>query len=103
MVPDSQESAAEAGRITGSRSSINSLVHTWMLFVRQIEQGYDDCIYEYTNDMSSRRVWKSGSPHSARQSKRVSPPSWRPEMSGSWRARLRFPTWRLPERTGSTG
>jgi hypothetical protein len=36
------------------RLSLNGLVRGWMEFVRAVERGYDDSVYEYTNDLSVR-------------------------------------------------
>ena len=35
-------------------SSLDALLREWRAFVTQVERGYDDSIYEYTNDLSVR-------------------------------------------------
>jgi hypothetical protein len=35
-------------------ASLNQLLGQWAEFVRAVERGYDDSIYEYTNDLSVR-------------------------------------------------
>jgi hypothetical protein len=35
-------------------TSLNQLFGRWAEFVRAVERGYDDSIYEYTNDLSVR-------------------------------------------------
>lgn len=37
------------------KPSLNSVVNQWAGFVHAVARGYDDNIYEYTNDMSIRR------------------------------------------------
>jgi hypothetical protein len=34
--------------------SLNELLGQWTAFVRAVERGYDDSIYEYTNDLAVR-------------------------------------------------
>jgi hypothetical protein len=34
--------------------SLDALLRGWRAFVTQVERGYDDSIYEYTNDLSVR-------------------------------------------------
>ena len=34
--------------------SLGALLRRWSAFVTQVERGYDDSIYEYTNDLSVR-------------------------------------------------
>jgi hypothetical protein len=41
-----------AGLLGGD--SLGSLLHEWQRFVTAVERGYDDSIYEYTNDLSVR-------------------------------------------------
>jgi hypothetical protein len=47
-------------------SSLGSLLQAWQRFVTAVERGYDDSIYEYTNDLSVRdrleRVVAAASP-----------------------------------------
>lgn len=40
--------------ISGKNSSLNQLISQWLYFVREVERGYNDSIYEYTNDLSTR-------------------------------------------------
>lgn len=40
----------------GRRLSLNALMNEWNVFVSEIERGYKECIYEYTNDLSVRDV-----------------------------------------------
>jgi hypothetical protein len=44
------ELAARAGR----EDSLGALLGRWSAFVTTVERGYDDSIYEYTNDLSVR-------------------------------------------------
>ena len=37
-----------------NHDSFDSTLHRWSHFVTQVERGYDDSIYEYTNDLSVR-------------------------------------------------
>lgn len=52
-------------------ASFRELVAGWETFVRQVERGYDDSIYEYTNDLSIRdrlqRVLAAAPPDLARK------------------------------------
>ncbi|HLC16195.1 MAG TPA: hypothetical protein VJL89_08215, partial [Thermodesulfovibrionia bacterium] len=34
--------------------SLNTLLQNWYRFVVEVERGYNDSIYEYTNDLSNR-------------------------------------------------
>ena len=43
----------ELARLLGG-GSLGSLLHKWGRFVTAVERGYDDSIYEYTNDLSVR-------------------------------------------------
>lgn len=36
--------------------ALDSLLQSWNRFVNQVAQGYDDSIYEYTNDLSTRDI-----------------------------------------------
>jgi hypothetical protein len=51
----------EISRRSGRKDlvSLNELVAGWEHFVRSVEAGYDDCIYEYTNDLSIRGLLES--------------------------------------------
>src|SRR5438477_11880033 len=44
----------ELSRRTKRSQSLEELVATWKSFVSQIEIGYADSIYDYTNDLSAR-------------------------------------------------
>jgi hypothetical protein len=41
-------------RDSGRPASLNDLLSRWQAFVAEVERGYDDSIYEYTNDLSVR-------------------------------------------------
>lgn len=43
----------------GHRITLAYLLDRWFWFVEVVEQGYDDSIYEYTNDLSVRDLLKS--------------------------------------------
>jgi hypothetical protein len=45
---------AELAARTGREDSLNAMLGRWGTFVTAIERGYDDSIYEYTNDLSVR-------------------------------------------------
>ena len=47
------EERDELARLLGE-DSLGSLLRRWSEFVTQVERGYDDSIYEYTNDLSVR-------------------------------------------------
>jgi hypothetical protein len=36
--------------------TLDKVSQDWMRFVAAVESGYDDCIYEYTNDLSLRDI-----------------------------------------------
>ena len=38
----------------GESETVRQLLGRWAAFVRQVETGYDDSIYDYTNDLSVR-------------------------------------------------
>lgn len=42
------------------RITLAYLLDRWVWFVEVVEQGYDDSIYEYTNDLSVRDSFSSG-------------------------------------------
>jgi hypothetical protein len=46
----------ELGRLLADGDSLDALLRRWSHFVAQVERGYDDSIYEYTNDLSVRDV-----------------------------------------------
>ena len=50
LVPDEQ---AELARLLDG-GSLGTLLSGWSALVAQVERGYDDSIYEYTNDLSVR-------------------------------------------------
>lgn len=39
---------------SGRADSLGAMLRDWSGFVTQVERGYDDSIYEYTNDLSVR-------------------------------------------------
>lgn len=52
---------AELGRLlaeladrSGREDSLDAMLRRWSHFVARVERGYDDSIYEYTNDLSVR-------------------------------------------------
>jgi hypothetical protein len=45
---------AELAERSGREDSLDAMLHRWSYFVTQVERGYDDSIYEYTNDLSVR-------------------------------------------------
>ena len=50
--------------------TLEYLLQRWQDFVVQIERGYEDSIYEYTNDLSMRDLWEDllrGVPQGLRQ------------------------------------
>lgn len=42
------------GQDFGRAVSLNDMLSLWQTFVSTVERGYDDSIYEYTNDLSVR-------------------------------------------------
>jgi hypothetical protein len=48
-----QEERDELARLLGE-DSLGALLTSWRRFVSEVERGYDDSIYEYTNDLSVR-------------------------------------------------
>jgi hypothetical protein len=40
----------------GGNYTFNELLNSWILFVNEVERGYDDSIYEYRNDLSVRDI-----------------------------------------------
>jgi hypothetical protein len=56
-----EEEREELGRLlaelvarTGREDSLDGMLGRWSSFVTDVERGYDDSIYEYTNDLSVR-------------------------------------------------
>jgi hypothetical protein len=45
---------AELAARTGREDSLGAMLGRWSSFVTDVERGYDDSIYEYTNDLSVR-------------------------------------------------
>ena len=45
---------AELAARTGREDSLGALLGRWSAFVTTVERGYEDSIYEYTNDLSVR-------------------------------------------------
>ena len=45
---------AELATRTGREDSLGAMLGRWRDFVTTVERGYDDSIYEYTNDLSVR-------------------------------------------------
>ena len=45
---------AELAARTGREDSLDAMLGRWSAFVTTVERGYDDSIYEYTNDLSVR-------------------------------------------------
>jgi hypothetical protein len=57
---------AELADRSGREDSLGAMLRRWSDFVTRVERGYDDSIYEYTNDLSVRdrleRVVSAASP-----------------------------------------
>ena len=58
LTPEERE---ELGRVlselaarTGREDSLDAMLGRWSAFVTTVERGYEDSIYEYTNDLSVR-------------------------------------------------
>ncbi len=51
LTPDEQQ---ELARLLAGDDSLGALLRGWSDFVTQVERGYGDSIYEYTNDLSVR-------------------------------------------------
>ena len=45
---------AELAARTGREDSLGAMLGRWSAFVTTVERGYEDSIYEYTNDLSVR-------------------------------------------------
>ena len=58
LTPEEREELArllaELAARTGREDSLNAMLGRWSAFVTAVERGYDDSIYEYTNDLSVR-------------------------------------------------
>jgi hypothetical protein len=55
LTPEEREELAQllAG-LDGREDSLDAMLGRWRAFVTAVERGYDDSIYEYTNDLSVR-------------------------------------------------
>jgi len=70
LTPDEQQELArllaELAPPSGRDDSLGAMSGRWSDFVTRVERGYDDSIYEYTNDLSVRdrleRVVRSAGP-----------------------------------------
>ena len=51
LTPDERD---ELARLLG-QDSFGAMLRRWSDFVTQVERGYDDSIYEYTNDLAVRK------------------------------------------------
>ena len=59
MTPADYESVEHAGRVLHGRGwrkkfSVNEMTDAWRGLVAEVEAGYDQVVYEYTNDLSCR-------------------------------------------------
>jgi hypothetical protein len=58
LSPDEQQELArllaDLADRSGREQSLNAMLGRWGDFVTRVERGYDDSIYEYTNDLSVR-------------------------------------------------
>ncbi len=58
LTPEEREQLArllaELAARTGREDSLGAMLGRWRDFVTTVERGYDDSIYEYTNDLSVR-------------------------------------------------
>ena len=58
LTPEEREQLArllaELATRTGREDSLGAMLGRWRDFVTTVERGYDDSIYEYTNDLSVR-------------------------------------------------
>ena len=68
------EQREELARLLGE-DSLGSLIQDWRRFIAAVERGYEDSIYEYTNDLSVRhrleRVIAAASPELRAQLERA--------------------------------
>ena len=49
-----REAREELSRLLGDGPSLDALLRGWSELVARVERGYDDSIYEYTNDLAVR-------------------------------------------------
>ena len=55
LSPDERTALARLlADLPGRDDSLDAMLRRWSDFVTQVERGYDDSIYEYTNDLSVR-------------------------------------------------
>lgn len=58
LTPDERQELArllsELAEQSGREDSLDAMLRRWSDFVTRVERGYDDSIYEYTNDLSVR-------------------------------------------------
>ena len=58
LTPEEREELArllaELAARTGREDSLDAMLSGWSAFVTAVERGYEDSIYEYTNDLSVR-------------------------------------------------
>jgi hypothetical protein len=58
LSPEEHEELARAladlAERSGREDSLDTMLRRWSGFVTEVERGYDDSIYEYTNDLSVR-------------------------------------------------
>jgi hypothetical protein len=58
LTPDESRALSEILADLSQRAkyevSLDRLLSNWVRFVDEVEQGYQDSIYEYTNDLSNR-------------------------------------------------
>jgi hypothetical protein len=55
LTPEEQEELARLlDAPAGREGSLNAMLGRWSAFVTTVERGYDDSIYEYTNDLAVR-------------------------------------------------
>jgi hypothetical protein len=58
LSPDEQQELArllaELAQRSGREDSLDAMLCRWSDFVTRVQRGYDDSIYEYTNDLSVR-------------------------------------------------
>ena len=102
------EQREELTRLLGG-ATLGSLLQDWQRFVTAVERGYDDSIYEYTNDLSVRdrleRVVAGASPGLRAQLEQAlaadDAASRRPPRRPSARSARAYTTWwwrRVPRR-----
>lgn len=53
---EAQECLDRQSLVASQPVTLNALMSNWCAFVREVERGYTDSIYEYTNDLSVRDV-----------------------------------------------